>query len=860
MWSFWDALMFSTMMATRDYYRDRERNMLRMNQFKQKCMETISDNATSIVETISSVVKKQRTAYMSEFISEGIVQLPMYAFHVVLLRQRASVTKEQKTVIEIFANNLTMPYSVRDFLSATTSDNNVRTYLNGMVGISTKHVGKFWKEFFKSVYRTETEEKVVTSIIEKFATIVMNFAIIGDAKANYAETILQEFMEAVGYQAVQCRSLPQDEIDIYGDVGYIEHYHSFENEYGKVVKLTKSVEEGLPAFEIYPYFCMGVIYQVISKSTRNRTDKASCIDYIMKKCGMHFNYTGEQIVDSMERIAINEDNELGWWITNLVGTENSGLSFWQILATLSGKCKDYNYETTLIPKLCSFLIGMDGELAKQYPMSGFGNIAKPYLATKLEELNDLIDALDDVVEGTESSPIIPEKKCVVDTETIVEEKVKSGFETDYIEFRKALKKILDSSDYLSEITSFNNVMAAVYLYEIMMVLEHLPTVSEQEKIDIYMRLMKQFQLELENEEETIKLYHVVKARVGGWEKLIPSAAIPSEESEIGTFWLFVVGAIEQANLNMKKIIDLLGLHAKYMMSMEKQFVNQYKMMVGFHEKIEEYVQSSIASVPVFLVSRGLINLDDSNLTGGSKEKHEMSKIKKESVVETRTKKQMREDLNTKFRTSWEANIARTLNYCGITWKYEPQYFELDLSQVNVSITPQYLPDFILEDGTIIEVKQNWDVRNAEKMQLVLSQMGDRKVVIVDNDYYQSIQKRFANQIPDWEFEEQGVSNQIHVVGIGRLDRQEFVQELTVNDELFYEIIQDADDKPVLMVRDEKGNIIGSVSKSYSAIFIPKIEAGFKYKMVLKAKKANKLICEMNLQNEAEIILPEIFDI
>lgn len=393
MWSFWDALTVSVVMAARDYYKQRERNILRRNQFKQKCMESISHETTEICHSVEAVVKKQRTAYMSGSIGDGVQELPMYAFYLVLRNQSTSVTKEQITVIDIFAANFSLPYSVQDFLRATKQNNDVRSYVEGLVGISKNHAGDFWKDFFKSIYRTDTEEKVVTDIIRKFSDIVMNFSIIGDAKTNHAEYILEKFMEDVGFQSANCRSLPKDSIDIYGDSSYIEHYHIFEEEYRKTIKLTKADEDGLPAFEIYPYFCMGVIYQVIEQSAGDVENKALCIDYIMTACGMRFGYTGKEIIEAVQSILRGVDNELGWWITNLLDADNENLCFWQILATLIGLCKEKGYDTPLVPELCGFLIGMDGELDKKFPLSGFGDIAKPYLTMKLSELNELIDRL-----------------------------------------------------------------------------------------------------------------------------------------------------------------------------------------------------------------------------------------------------------------------------------------------------------------------------------------------------------------------------------------------------------------------------------------------------------------------------------
>lgn len=54
----------------------------------------------------------------------------------------------------------------------------------------------------------------------------------------------------------------------------------------------------------------------------------------------------------------------------------------------------------------------------------------------------------------------------------------------------------------------------------------------------------------------------------------------------------------------------------------------------------------------------------------------------------------REDLDYGFRSSWEANIARILNYKNINWKYESESIQLNLTNEKVNITPIYIPDFI----------------------------------------------------------------------------------------------------------------------------------------------------------------------
>ena len=59
----------------------------------------------------------------------------------------------------------------------------------------------------------------------------------------------------------------------------------------------------------------------------------------------------------------------------------------------------------------------------------------------------------------------------------------------------------------------------------------------------------------------------------------------------------------------------------------------------------------------------------------------------------------REDLNCFFRSTWEANFARALNFLEIKWEYENQKHRVYLGNYS------YLPDFYLpENNLFIEIK------------------------------------------------------------------------------------------------------------------------------------------------------------
>lgn len=225
-----------------------------------------------------------------------------------------------------------------------------------------------------------------------------------------------------------------------------------------------------------------------------------------------------------------------------------------------------------------------------------------------------------------------------------------------------------------------------------------------------------------------------------------------------------------------------------------------------------------------------------------------------------SKEGWREDLQCAFRSSWEANIARLLNYKNIKWTYESETLSLDLSKEKVNITSTYIPDFILEDNSIIEIKGFWDMRSKAKMKFVKEQYPKRKILVVDCDIYLSIYRKYHDIIPNWE--EDNVSpfhDVIQIVGIGIPERKPFVDALSIDEELI--LIRDINnefDINAIKVTNQKGNHVGFVAKDYASILAPKMDMGFKYKVTVKGKEPKVIQCNAKLLNVEEIILPDIF--
>lgn len=124
---------------------------------------------------------------------------------------------------------------------------------------------------------------------------------------------------------------------------------------------------------------------------------------------------------------------------------------------------------------------------------------------------------------------------------------------------------------------------------------------------------------------------------------------------------------------------------------------------------------------------------------------------------SRTKKGRREDLDdTYFRSSWEANYARYLNYLisqGTIkeWKFEAKTFLFEKSKVGPK---SYLPDFMVTniDGSIEyhEIKGWMDDKSKSKLKKMSKYYPNIVLILIDQKEYKKLEKIYKYILPNWE--------------------------------------------------------------------------------------------------------------
>jgi hypothetical protein len=216
----------------------------------------------------------------------------------------------------------------------------------------------------------------------------------------------------------------------------------------------------------------------------------------------------------------------------------------------------------------------------------------------------------------------------------------------------------------------------------------------------------------------------------------------------------------------------------------------------------------------------------------------------------------REDLNAGFKSTWEANIARILNYQSVQWEYENaiRSFSTELGA--------YIPDFIVYRENIvqiIEVKGRWDFRSVKKVTSALSQVKKEKIIIIDSDFYSLLDQKYKDVIPNWE-KSSVVSGDLElpVVGITLGKRKSNVKNLKIRDSLKF--VREPDnpyDPNAILVLTSDNEEIGFVAKDWASIFSFKIDHGFTYEVTVNGIEEKVVKIKVKTEEKSIRILENI---
>lgn len=121
----------------------------------------------------------------------------------------------------------------------------------------------------------------------------------------------------------------------------------------------------------------------------------------------------------------------------------------------------------------------------------------------------------------------------------------------------------------------------------------------------------------------------------------------------------------------------------------------------------------------------------------------------------RTHGGFREDLGMYFRSGWEANYARYLNWLKaksdvLDWAYEPETFEFPVPRGTRFYTPDFRVTWNTGEVEYHEVKGYLTQQGRTALRRMEKYYPDKKVVLVDGPVYKRILKEYAKDVPGWE--------------------------------------------------------------------------------------------------------------
>lgn len=106
---------------------------------------------------------------------------------------------------------------------------------------------------------------------------------------------------------------------------------------------------------------------------------------------------------------------------------------------------------------------------------------------------------------------------------------------------------------------------------------------------------------------------------------------------------------------------------------------------------------------------------------------------------------MRKDLNTFFKSTWEANFARICNLFHTQWKYEPQRFLFPNEGMS------YLPDFYLpEINRYVELSGNVSPIKITKLSLFAKYYPEEHLYHITETEWKKFFTDFSKIIGEWE--------------------------------------------------------------------------------------------------------------
>lgn len=360
---------------------------------------------------------------------------------------------------------------------------------------------------------------------------------------------------------------------------YDVYFRKMREDYDRLVDRADANEEGVDAEQNYNFFCMGNLYQLVSKATRAEDSQADMLNEIMNSCEMNFGYSGEEIVKSMTVSgATREENELGYWIHRMTDLNGEQTNFWQMLILLALKCDGLDDVNTILEDCMNFMVGVDRTFAMKYPMCEFGNIARPYMMRCVEQINQ------DVQKMLQFKQMAQGDGGTLDRFSFV-----------FGAFLQKLDVIMSSEEFEEKYPDMRILVQGLFLYEILMAVDNL-TAGEEEKVQAFTKMARRFEFAMEEDSEFEELYHTIRDKDSDWKNILPYVAVQSDQGKVGSFWMMILAAEKEKIVEPQYVTDMLGLHSQYVLEFGVEAREKYGLPKEYADQLMDYIGNTSINV------------------------------------------------------------------------------------------------------------------------------------------------------------------------------------------------------------------------------------------------------------------------
>ena len=117
---FADLVGLSVLHASREMQKERAQRKTELKNLYQESSQKIVEDSTNASNLALAVIRKASRCYIPNDVVKGCSYLPLYAFALVLEKQRVMLVKEQLNLVKLYFETYStiFPFTQLDFLSA----------------------------------------------------------------------------------------------------------------------------------------------------------------------------------------------------------------------------------------------------------------------------------------------------------------------------------------------------------------------------------------------------------------------------------------------------------------------------------------------------------------------------------------------------------------------------------------------------------------------------------------------------------------------------------------------------------------------------------------------------------------------